>query len=157
MQLYGTEKCFATMVKNRDKAHILIRALAVWFLIMAVESVLGTLRMLFLAPAVGDLAARQIGVAVGMVLFPAISYCLLPWMRVTAEGLLIAVGLLWVTLTISFEIMLGRLTGLTWERIWSDYNLPKGGLMPLGLLVMAVSPLLAARLRRLGCLNTYAR
>lgn len=47
-----------------------------------------------------------------------------------------------------FEIGLGRLAlGLSWERITEDYDVTRGGFLVLGLLFMAVSPLLAARLR----------
>jgi hypothetical protein len=93
------------------KAQLLTRALAVWFLIMAIEPVLAMDES-----DCSRLADRS-------------------W---TAMG----------DTDDQFRDYAGRLTGLTWERIWSDYNLPEGGLMPLGLLVMAVSPLLAARLRK---------
>jgi hypothetical protein len=53
-----------------------------------------------------------------------------------------------VVLTVLFEIGLGRLAlGLSWERITEDYDVTRGGFLVLGLLFMAVSPLLAARLR----------
>ncbi|MGL4881608.1 MAG: hypothetical protein ACRC8K_11140, partial [Waterburya sp.] len=56
--------------------------------------------------------------------------------------------LLWLGLTVGFEIMLGRFVmGLSWERIASDYNLLQGGLMPLGLLVLTLSPLIATKVR----------
>ena len=59
-------------------------------------------------------------------------------------------GLEWAALTVLFEIGLGRLVlGLPWERLAEDYDLRRGGFMGLGLLVMALSPLLAARLRGL--------
>lgn len=61
------------------------RALLVWLLIMAVETVLGTLRQLVLVPALGggpgaDLAARKIGVFVGMVMIFAITWLCIRWM-----------------------------------------------------------------------------
>jgi len=39
------------------------------------------------------------------------------------------------------------LTGLTWERLAADYNVLEGGLMPLGLLVLLLSPLIAGKVR----------
>lgn len=42
-----------------------LRAAAVWLLIIAAETAHGILRTLPLAPAVGDLQARQVGVPVG--------------------------------------------------------------------------------------------
>jgi hypothetical protein len=46
----------------------LLRAFAVWLVIMAVESAHGTLRELFVAPLIGDLRARQISVFTGSLL-----------------------------------------------------------------------------------------
>jgi len=49
---------------------------------------------------------------------------------------------------VTFELVLGRLVmHLSWERIASDYNLLQGGLMPIGLIVLTLSPLLAGSLR----------
>jgi hypothetical protein len=53
----------------------------------------------------------------------------------------------WVVLTVGFEITLGRALGYSWERIASDYNITEGGLLPLGLVIMTLAPLIAARLR----------
>jgi len=47
-------------------------------------------------------------------------------------------------LTLTFEIVGGRLVGLSWDRILSDYNIRRGGLLPLGLLAVTLAPLLAA-------------
>ena len=49
------------------------------------------------------------------------------------------------------EFALGRLVlGYSWARIGAEYNLLKGGLMPIGLLVLTLSPLTAARWRGLN-------
>ena len=37
--------------------------------------------------------------------------------------------------------------GLSWERIASDYDVPHGGLLPFGLIVLTLWPLIAAKLR----------
>jgi hypothetical protein len=49
---------------------------------------------------------------------------------------------------VGFEILGGRLAGYTWARIGSDYDLRHGGLLGIGMAVVALSPLLAAKLRR---------
>jgi len=59
-----------------------------------------------------------------------------------------SVFLSWLLLTVAFEILFGRFVmGLTWKRIGTDYNVAQGGLMPLGLLWLLFSPLLASKLR----------
>jgi hypothetical protein len=55
-------------------------------------------------------------------------------------------GLLWVTLTLAFEIGLGLAAGLSWDRIASDFDPRRGGFLGLGMLVILVTPrVLAAR------------
>ena len=117
----------------------LVRALLVWLLIIAAESVHGALRRLLFSPAV-DFAVRQVSVLLGVVMIFAITWVLFNWVRVrTARGAL-AIGAAWVALTVVFELAVGRLTGIGWDRIAVDYDLPNGGLMPLGLLAMGLTP-----------------
>lgn len=127
---------------------LLLRASAVWFLIMIVESVHGTLRRLFLEPAVGDLRARQVSVFTGMALILAVAFLCIRWLRARSGSELLLTGLLWVVLTLIFEIVLGRaVLGYEWDRIVEDYDIRRGGLMGFGLLFMFFAPVLAARLR----------
>ena len=124
------------------------RAVLAWMLVMLFESVHGTLRELFVAPVIGDLRARQVGVVVGSALVFAVAWLTSRWLGARSRRELLLVGGLWVALTLAFEMALGRAIGATWDRIFSDYNPLRGGFMMLGLAFMFVSPLLAARLRR---------
>jgi hypothetical protein len=126
-----------------------LRVTAVWVLLMAAEVVHGVARTLFLAPAVGDFRARQLAVFSGSLLILLITTLTIRWLQPTATRLLMLIGVVWVALTLAFEIGLGRLLGYSWNRIGSDYNPLHGGLMPIGLGVMAMSPWMAWRLRRL--------
>lgn len=124
------------------------RALAAWVGIAIAESMHGTLRQLWLAPIVGDLPARQIGVAVGSAIILAIAWVSGPWIGARALGQQLRVGLLWVALMASFEVGLGRLLGYSGERILADYDPAAGGFMGFGMAFMLVAPALAAALRR---------
>lgn len=127
----------------------LLRAFAVWLVVIGVETVHGVLRTLLLVPLVGDLPARQIGVLIGSLLIFAVAYLFIRWIAVRTKLQFLAVGLLWVVLTVLFEIGLGRLVlGLPWERIIEDYDVTRGGFMGPGLLFMAAAPRLAAWFRR---------
>ncbi len=78
-----------------------------------------------------------------------IAYVFIEWIQAKTRKELIFVGLLWVLLTVIFEVVLGRLVlDLPWTRITEDYDLSKGGLLGLGLLLMAAAPSLALSLRR---------
>ena len=128
----------------------LLRALVVWLVIVAFESAHGTLRELFLAPLVGDFRARQVAVFTGSLLILALSYLFVRWLRAATTVRLLAVGALWLCLTLLFEFGLGLFVlGYSWERLASDYDLSRGALMPFGLVLLTLAPLIAARLRGL--------
>jgi hypothetical protein len=114
---------------------------------MVAETVHGIARELFIAPAIGDLRARQIGVFVASLIVLAIAWASARWMGANTRRAQIIVGILWVALTIVFEFSLGRAIGASWNRILSDYNPLRGGWMLLGLLVMMFAPMLGAGLR----------
>lgn len=131
---------------NQKLSSILSRGIAVWFLIIFAETIHGIARRLLLEPIVGDLRARQVSVVIGSVLILLIAFVFIRWLKGSGKLDFFLVGAIWVGLTLIFEIGIGRFAlGLTWERISSDYDLMKGGLMPLGLLVMFVAPLITAK------------
>ena len=128
---------------------VYIRAIVVWLVIVFAESLHGAARRLLLEPYLGDLSARQVSVFIGSIIILAIAILFIRWIRATRIGQFIAIGILWVLLTIGFEIGLGLLLGYSWERIASDYKIQEGGLMSIGLLFMAFTPLLAAKIRKI--------
>ena len=66
------------------------RATMVWMLIILVETIHGSLREIFIAPVLGGLRARQLGVLVGSVLILAIAWATARWMgAATREARLI--------------------------------------------------------------------
>jgi hypothetical protein len=125
------------------------RALAAWLLIVAAESVHGTIRQLWVAPAIGDIPARQLGVLTGSLIILAVACLTIRWIGARTMGEQLRIGLLWVVLIVAFEFALGTLLGYSRERMLSDYNPAAGGLMGAGLLFMLWAPVLAARVRPL--------
>jgi hypothetical protein len=129
--------------------HPLVRAVMVWLLLIGVETVHGILRPIFLAPLVGDLSARGITVFTGSLLILIVAGLTVRWIRASGKRQLLLVGLIWVILTMLFEVALGRwVLDLPWERIYEDYDLRNGGFLGLGMLFMFFSPLLASQFRK---------
>ena len=125
-----------------------VRGVAIWVLIALAETVQGVLRVLMLQPVVGELRSRQIAVFTGSIVILAIATAASRWLAARSRRELIAVGLLWLGLMLAFEILLGRLVaGFSWERIAADYDPRRGGLLLFGMAVIAVAPLVAARIR----------
>ena len=122
----------------------LLRAFAVWLIIIFAESIHGTLRQMFLAPIVGDFTARRIAFFVGVLLIFSIAYFCIRWIRAEYTKQLFAVGLLWMILTALFEFGLGRFVlNYSTERMLEDYDLSHGGLMAFGLAFMVFAPFFA--------------
>jgi hypothetical protein len=125
------------------------RGFVVWIFIICAEFLHGTARVIFLEPYVGGFRARQIAVLTGILLILAISCLFVGWLRAVNNSQLLFVGLIWLVLTVIFEISLGRALNLSWERIFSDYDILNGGLMPFGLLFLSLAPLIAAKLKEI--------
>jgi hypothetical protein len=126
---------------------MLSRAFGAWVLMMGLETIHGTLRTLFLTPRVGDLPARQISFFTGSVLILLVATLCARWIGASTRRSQLQVGLLWVLLTLGFELVLGRLIGRSWAEIAGDFNLLRGGLMGLGLLLLLFAPTIGWRLR----------
>lgn len=128
-----------------------LRGIAAWLVIILAESVHGAFRTIFLQPLMGDLQARQVSVLSGAVLIFVIAYAFSDWVMAKTIYQQLAVGTMWVLLTVCFEVLLGRLIlEYSWERIFQDYRITEGGFLGFGLLFMALTPTLAARLRGLA-------
>jgi magnesium-transporting ATPase (P-type) len=125
-------------------------------ILMFAESIQGAMRTVFLEPRLGQLHARQLGVFTGAVAVLLITYAFSGWIGAEKHALLLKIGVFWLSLTVAFEVVLGRLLGRSWKEIGSDYNFVHGGLLVLGLTVLTLSPLLVARLRKSKNISTRA-
>lgn len=127
-----------------------IRSFMIWLVIIFAETIHGTLRTILLEPRIGDFRARQISVFTGALIILAVTYFFITWISAREIYQLMKIGIFWVILTVAFEIMLGRFViDASWERIFSDYKIWEGGLMPIGLLFLLFTPLIAAKMRRI--------
>jgi len=124
------------------------RALGLWLLLMSAEFVHGLWRVKFLALWLGDFPARQVCVFTGSLLILLITYVCIPWIPATKTRTLLGVGLGWLGLTLAFEVGFGYFVlHRTWDDFVSDFDMLHGGMFPIGLAVLALSPLIAARWR----------
>lgn len=119
-------------------------------MIAGAEVLHGILRVRLLNRRVGDHRARQIGVFTGSGVILVITWLSVPWLGVSTDEEMLAVGLLWLILMLAFEIAFGRLVfRASWQRIAADFDFRKGGLLSIGMLVLLFAPLLTAKMRGL--------
>lgn len=127
---------------------MIIRALIAWLLIFVLEVLHGTARTLWLVPLVGDLPARQLGVAIGSLLILLVAVLTVRWIGARSVPQSLAVGVLWLVLMLVAEVVLGRLVfGYPWSRIAEDFDPSRGGFLGFGMLVLVAAPWLAGRWR----------
>jgi hypothetical protein len=129
------------------------RAIALWFLLMLAETLHALWRAKVLALWIGDAGARDVSVFTGSLVILLITWACIGWIPARSARTLLLVGFTWVVLTIAYELGLGRLFfHQTWTEIASDFDLLHGRLLPIGLLFLMFSPLLAALWRgRVAC------
>ncbi len=125
-----------------------LRSLLVWLLLMLLETIHGTLRLMLLVPMVGDFRARQIAVFTGALLSFITTCFFISWIQPQIKRQVVLIGLFWVVLTIMFEVLLGIFVfRMPISRIAEDYDILRGGLMPIGLLLMLFTPIIAAHIK----------
>lgn len=125
----------------------ILNALLVWLSLIVAEILHGVLRAIFLVPLVGEFRSDQIGVFSGSLIVIAIAATTVRWIGCHTNRELLITGLLWVVLTVAFEFLFGLLVvQMTVDELTASYRIEQGGLMPLGLLIMLFSPLIATKL-----------
>ncbi|MFN0191020.1 MAG: hypothetical protein ACKVP5_03455 [Aestuariivirga sp.] len=123
------------------------RGVGLWLVIMALETVHGVLRGLYLVPAVGEATAGRIGLATGTAIVLIVTLLFIRWTGLRTIAGLAKLGCAWATLTLAFEIGIGLLRGFDVPRIWVEIDPIQGGTMLLSLAIMFLAPMAAARLR----------
>lgn len=132
---------------SREDRTYWFRALGLWVVLMLVETLQGLWRVKVLVIWIGEAAAREVSVFTGSLVILLITFACIGWISARSARTLL-LGLTWVALTVVYEFVLGRFVfHQTWSDIASDFDLLHGRLLPIGLLILLFSPLLAAWLR----------
>jgi len=135
-------------VNHRTKVAVITRAFVIWLVLICAEILHGIARGMFLVPYVGEFRSNQIGVFSGSIIILVIPLAFVRWIGASRTTDLLMVGVLWLVLTLAFEVLFGRFVGgASWERLAADYNVLEGGLLPFGMLVLLLAPLIAGKWR----------
>src|SRR5262249_14672091 len=118
----------------RERQAYWLRAVGLWLLLMAVETLLGLWRVKVLAVWVCDDFARDVCIFTGSLIVLLITFAFIDWIPARDTRTLLLIGATWVVLTFGYDVALGH---FAFDRLWSeivaDFNLFRGGLFPLGL------------------------
>lgn len=121
---------------------LFFRSILFWFLFIPIAIINGIIRTSVYQPIIGDLKGHLVSSLIFSVLFIIYSYIFVKTYKGTFEKHdLLKIGLLWVSLTIIFEFGFGHyIAGHTWKYLLADYNIFRGRVWFLVLLVIAFSP-----------------
>lgn len=122
------------------------RYLIAWLPMVPLAIGNGALRQTWYGRHVSELAAHQISTATALVLFAIYIGFVIRSLRPVSGRQAIAVGLLWLGLTVAFEFLFGHyVAGQSWRALLHDYHLLAGRLWVLVLAWLALSPYLFYR------------
>lgn len=120
----------------------------IWLAILVAAIANGLLREAVLIPALGPALGLSVSGLLLSLIILTVAYLCLPWLDVHSRTRLLQIGSVWLGLTLIFEFSFGLLRGRSLSEILAAYSFQGGNLWPLVLLVTALSPVLAARLRK---------
>ncbi|MBN8735848.1 MAG: hypothetical protein J0H27_06230 [Xanthomonadales bacterium] len=124
-----------------------LRALAVWMLILGLAFSNAALRELVLIPRLGKVQGLTLSGVILALLVLLVAFGSVPWLGARRASQWIAIGLGWFVLTLAFDLVLGLLQHKPMHLLFEAYLFKQGNLWPVVLLITAIAPYLAARLR----------
>ncbi len=126
---------------------VVVKTLVVWAVILVLAMANGFLREAVLIPALGKSGGMLSSGLILSCLILIVAYLSLPWFGFLGGTKFIAIGLGWLLLTLTFEFSFGFLRGRALSEILEAYTFKDGNIWTLVLLVTAISPWLAAKLK----------
>ncbi len=127
-----------------------LRALLLWLLLMVLAIANGGFREALLTPRLGAPAAHVVSTLLLCLLIAVTSYTTIPWLAPPTPSAALALGTLWLVLTLAFEFGFGHyVVHKPWSELLADYNLLAGRVWILVPVTVFLAPLLAARTRDL--------
>lgn len=129
---------------------LLVKAIGIWLVILIMAIVNAAVREKLLLPAVGyEFALPASGLLLSVMIF-LIAFISIPLFSSAGSKEFIMVGVVWFALTLSFEFLFGYfVSGESWLEIVKVFDVRKGNLFLVALLVTLVAPWLSAKARDL--------
>jgi len=126
-----------------------IYILSYYILVAAGEVINGVIRSMYMNARVGVKTAKQISMISGLLICLVITFLYLPFFIGSSESELIRIGIGLSAFMLAFDVSLGRFVLKNkWGAIFNEFNIVKGNLLFLGLIIMALIPWLAYKLHR---------
>ena len=134
---------------------IYLYSFGAWLILVFLAIANGIIRNSYYSGQLGELAAHQLSTVIFCIIIIAFSYVFFRYSGVSGEAKdYLYVGLMWLFLTVIFEFIFGHyIAGHSWDRLLEDYNLFKGRIWLLVLIVTFSAPSVAFWLIERGKLH----
>lgn len=134
-------------IAKMNRMSVFVKYLLLWFPMLMIAVLNGTLREFVFKKFTGELAAHQLSTVTLLLFFAAYIWFVSTRIPLDSSVNALLIGLMWVTLTLIFEFGFGRYRGNSWETLLHDYNLVKGRLWVFIPIWVAIAPYLFYKLR----------
>ena len=127
-----------------------LKALALWFGILVLAVVNGTLREKVLLPTLGNTGGFICSGLILSICIFGVALAATPWYGQLTSNQWLLIGAFWLVLTLIFEFSFGRFVQhKSWAELFQAYTFKGGNIWPLVLLVTFIAPWCAAKVRGL--------
>lgn len=118
------------------------RFILAWIPMVLIAIANGMIREATYGKQLSDLRAHQFSTLTGVFLFGVYIWGLTHVLSITSTGQAVAIGLIWLAMTITFEFLFGHYVAKhSWNTLLADYNVLKGRLWAVVLIWVAIAPL----------------
>ena len=127
-----------------------LKALVLWFGILALAIANGALRGKVLIPAIGSTAGLITSGVILCACILGVAWVAAPWYGRLPSRQWLLIGAFWLALTLAFEFGVGRwVEHRSWAELLEAYTFKGGNLWPLALVTAFIAPWCAAKARNL--------
>ncbi len=129
---------------------MLLKAAAVWFMLMMLAIANGVFRNSVVSPRIGEHGGHIFSTISLCLIILIVAWATIGWIGPRTSRDALQVGVLWVAMTVGFEFLAGHYVfGNPWEKLFADYNVARGRIWILVLVANLTAPRLAAGIRGL--------
>ena len=119
-----------------------------WFPMVVIAILNGTLRIKFMMKYFDELKAHQFSVLTGITLVAIYIWIVTGICLIESSAQAWMIGFMWLIMTILFEFIFGHyVMKQPWEKLFADYNIFKGRLWVVVLIWVTIAPCLFYYLR----------
>jgi hypothetical protein len=129
--------------------YLILKAAMIWFIIAIFAIANGIFRESFLEPYLGEVVALPVsGITLSIIIF-TITFFSFKLIENNASMTYLYVGIQWIVMTLLFEFIFGHyVIGKSWSELFQVFNILKGNLFIVALLVSLFSPIIVSHIRK---------